>query len=101
MSPRHQLIVSVSLVVAIVVIAWFLLFRGHVLAPPVTMPVGPTLPEIGRQFEEQAASLNKLIVPPVPAQGGSASGGNAAPTLSASSDDIRTPSAAESVPPIP
>ncbi|MDO8622555.1 MAG: hypothetical protein Q7R80_04965 [bacterium] len=87
MSPRHQLIVSVSLVVAIVVIAWFLLFRGHVLAPPVTMPVGPTLPEIGRQFEEQAATLNKLIVPPPTV--------NAAPTntppVSASSDDVRSP----------
>ncbi|MBI4449905.1 hypothetical protein HY634_02505 [Candidatus Uhrbacteria bacterium] len=96
MSPRHQLIVSVSLVVAMVVIAWFLLFRSHVLAPPVTMPVGPTLPEIGQQFEEQAASLNKLIAPP-PA--------NVAPTnippSSTSSDDIRTPSVTEPVPSTP
>lgn len=71
-----------SLVAAIVVIAWFLLFRSHVLAPPVTMPVGPTLPEIGRQFEEQAASLNRLIAPPAT---------NEPLVIPSASDDIRTP----------
>jgi len=92
-SPRHQLIVSVSLVAAIVVIAWFLLFQSHVLAPPVTMPEGPTLPEIGKQFEERAASLNKLLVPAAV----NAAATNASPTMppasasSGSSDDVRGP----------
>jgi|GEM_PF-5805521 len=86
MHPRHQLVVSVGLIAATIAIAWFALFRQHVLAPPVTMPAGPSLPDIGKQFDAQVEALNKLTPPTdVP---------DAPMLLSmppAVSDDVRTP----------
>jgi hypothetical protein len=60
-SPRHQLIVSVGIIAAVIAIAWFMLFQRNVLAPPVTMPAGPTLPEIGKEFDASLEQFNKLL----------------------------------------
>lgn len=64
MAPKHQLVVSVGLIAGVIVVAWFFLFRQHILAPPVTMLAGPSLPDIGKQFEAQVKAFNKLAPTP-------------------------------------
>ncbi|MDO8599640.1 MAG: hypothetical protein Q7S02_06040 [bacterium] len=86
MAPKHQLVVSVGLIAGVIVVAWFFLFRQHILAPPMTIPAGPSLPDIGKQFEEQVEAFNKLApptaVPETPAL---------IPTPPTVSDDMRKP----------
>lgn len=92
MQPRHQLIVSVAIVAAVIAVAWIMLFQRNVLTPPMIAPTGPTLPELGKEFDAGLEQFNKLLAPtnaapvnvPPPAV-------NTAPTPPAASDDVRTP----------
>ena len=61
MSPRHSLAILVAVAAIAVAVMWFALFRRHVLTPPVTLPAGPTLLDIGRQFDQRVEAFNKLI----------------------------------------
>jgi hypothetical protein len=54
----------VGFIAAVIAIAWFVLFSRHILAPPMTVPAGPTIPEISKQFEEQVEAFNRLIPAP-------------------------------------
>lgn len=91
MSPRHQLILSVAIVAAVIAIAWFMLFKRNVLTPPVNMPAGPTLPELGKEFDASLEQFNKLLVPTPAVPATTPPPANTAPTPPAASDDVRTP----------
>jgi len=90
-SPRYSLTLLVSVAAVVIAVLWFTLFRNHVLTPSVTMPAGPTLPELGKQFDAQVETFNRLLEPavnrvpaaPVPPTV------PAAPASGAASDDVR------------
>lgn len=65
----------VTLIAVGIAIAWFILFRKHVLSPPLATPSGPSLTDIDRQFTNSLDRLRQLTERATPA----------------SSDDARTP----------
>lgn len=93
MSARHQLIVSVAIVAAVIAVAWIMLFQRNVLTPPMTAPTGPTLPELGKEFDAGLEQFNKLLAPTNAAPAANVPPSvPVAPVLPATSDDVRAPS---------
>ena len=91
MSPRHQLVLSVAIIAAAIIAAWIVLFRNHALTPSVAMPAGPSLPEIGKQFDAQVETFNRLLEP---VESGPVNQGRESPAAlvpSTASDDPRSP----------
>ncbi len=87
MSPRHRLTLLVTLTAVGIAIAWFILFRNHILSPPIATQTGPSLTDIDRQFTDSLDRLRTITERAAPAP--------------ASSDDARTPPAIEPVQRIP
>lgn len=91
MSPRNQLILSVAIIAAVIAVAWIMLFQRNVLTPPVTMPAGPSLPEIGKEFDANLEQFNKLLVPTNAPPANIPPATNVAPVPPTASDDARAP----------
>ncbi|MBI4434530.1 hypothetical protein HY635_01820, partial [Candidatus Uhrbacteria bacterium] len=91
--PRHSLTLLVAIAAAVIAVMWFTLFRSHALTPSVAIPAGPSLPEIGKQFDKEIETFNRLLEPavngvpaaPVPPTA------PVAPAPGAASDDVRSP----------
>lgn len=61
MAPQRKLIVIVTLAAVAIAAMWFALYRRHVLAPPLAPSEGgPSLPEIGKEFERASEQLREF-----------------------------------------
>ncbi|MFH1430186.1 MAG: hypothetical protein ABIG71_01520 [Candidatus Uhrbacteria bacterium] len=61
MKPQRQLVVSVSIVAAVIFVAWLLLLSKRVLIPEVEPEESASFREVIEQFDEQVGVLNAQL----------------------------------------